>query len=312
MSHLQHNRETAKSSNHDCPLGEEGSLAAAEKETRRLARSHYENFVVASVLLPRGMRQPFYNLYAFCRIADDLADESSSRQAALEQLARFQDRLNATFRHRTGVAAPTPQHDHVFIALADTIDRFSLPQQPFDDLLDAFRQDQTKTRYADFEELLDYCRRSANPVGRLVLCLGQCLDDESAALSDQICTGLQLANFWQDISRDHAVGRIYVPLDAMQRFGVSEEMFRERSTPVELRKLLASECERADEFLRRGLPLAERVPRWLARDVRLFAHGGLATLRAIQRIDFDVLGSRPTLSRLHQAGLVARAALRLL
>ncbi len=164
----------------------------------------------------------------------------------------FKGNLTQTYAGRPG--------ESLFIALATTIDQFDLPQQPFDELLDAFRQDQHTTRYASSDELFDYCRRSANPVGRIVLRLGDCFDEENAALSDQICTGLQLANFWQDVARDYAIGRIYLPADAMTRFGVSESMLSQSSTPIELRQLLASECDRAESIFRCGLPLADRVP----------------------------------------------------
>jgi phytoene/squalene synthetase len=155
--------------------------------------------------------------------------------------------------------------------------------------------------------LLDYCRRSANPVGRMVLCLGGCLNDENASLSDQICSGLQLANFWQDVARDFGIGRVYLPADEMSRWHVTEAMLEESSAPTALRQLLASECNRAEQFLRSGLRLASCVPRWLASDVKLFAHGGLATLEAIRRIDFDVLRVRPVVSKWRQLGLVMRA-----
>ncbi len=307
----QDNREVARSSNRDGPSsGDEllptaaAAVKRAEKETRRLARSHDENFLVASVLLPRRLRQPFYNVYAFCRTADDLADESSSPEQALEDLDRFQTQLDETFEGRP------PQN--LFLALRATIETYGLPKQPFDDLLDAFRQDQKKTRYANRDEVLDYCRRSANPVGHIVLRLGGCFSEEHAALSDQICTGLQLANFWQDVARDFAIGRVYLPADEMERFGVTESMLGQSSTSANLRQLLASECDRAEACFRRGLPLAQTVPRWLSSDIKLFAHGGLSTLEAIRVIDFDVLRSRPTVSKWRQAGLVLRAMLRLL
>lgn len=304
MSHPQNNREVAASSNQDWAASSPDRLKAAENETRRLARSHYENFLVASLLLPRRLRQPFYNVYAFCRTADDLADESPSPDIACSRLDDFQRQLDETYAGKPC--------ESLFIALATTIDQFDLPQQPFDELLDAFRQDQHKTRYASSDELFDYCRRSANPVGRIVLRLGDCFDEENAALSDQICTGLQLANFWQDVVRDYAIGRIYLPADAMSRFGVSESMLSQSSTPIELRQLLASQCDRAENIFRCGLPLADRVPGWLSSDIKLFAHGGLATLEAIRRIDFDVLRVRPTVSKWRQSGLVVRAMLGLL
>ncbi len=247
------------------------------------------------------MRLPFYNVNAFCRTADDLADESPSPAEALRRLDDFQRQLDDTFCGRPP--------GNAFMALADTIAKFGLPKEPFDDLLSAFRQDQSKSRYQSFDELLQYCCLSANPVGRIVLKLGNSSDQENARLSDLICTGLQLANFWQDVARDRAIRRVYVPQEEMLRFGVSEEMFDQTTTPKPLRELLASECKRAETFFQDGLPLADRVPGWLAKNIKLFAHGGLATLAAIRRIDFDVLRVRPTVSKRVQIGLVCRAML---
>ena len=241
LSHPQDNRQRARSSNGECSAVSAAALKTAEKETRRLAKSHYENFLVASVTLPRRLRQPFYNVYAFCRRADDLADESPSPHMATERIDAFQTLLDETFAGRP--------RENLFIALSSTIRQFNLPKQPFDDLLHAFRLDQLKTRYGSFDELLDYCRRSANPVGRIVLRLGECFDDDNATLSDQICVGLQLANFWQDLARDYAIGRIYLPADEMEQFGVTEAMLRESSTSKELRQLLASQCDRAESFV---------------------------------------------------------------
>lgn len=297
----QNNRQTRTSSNGNRGNSKDPVLIRAEKECRRLAKSHYENFLVASILLPQRLRQPFYNVYAFCRSADDLADESPSPEVALARLDVFQRQLDDTF------AGNPPEN--AFTALADTITRFGLSQEPFDDLLSAFRQDQSKFRYNSFDELLDYCRRSANPVGRIVLKMGESLDDQNATLSDQICTGLQLANFWQDVARDRAMGRVYLPVDEIARFGVTDEMLAQSTTSPQLRELLASECDRAEAYFHRGLALAGRVPRWLAGDVKLFAHGGLATLAAIRKIDFDVLGERPRVSKWMQFSLVFRVML---
>ena len=197
--------------------------------------------------------------------------------------------------------------EELFLALANTAHKFRLAKKPFDDLLDAFRQDQVKTEYEDFEQLEHYCRRSANPVGRIVLQLADASSDRNNQLSDSICTGLQLANFWQDVERDRSIGRTYLPKDQMNRFAVTAEMLELRSTSQELKALLASECERAEQFLRDGLALSDHVPNWLAKDVKLFAHGGLATLSAIRKIDFDVLRKRPTVSKWTQFGLVAKA-----
>ncbi len=275
-------------------------LKQSEQFCRRLATGHYENFLVASILLPRRMRQPFYNIYAFCRTADDVADQSASDTIALEGLDRLQQQIDCVFDGQSPA-------DGLFPALADTIATFHLDKQPFDDLLSAFRQDQRMKQYETTAQLLDYCSRSANPVGRLVLQLADSLTPTTAAFSDKICTGLQLANFWQDVSRDHAIGRIYLPGDVRRRFGVTPSMLSASSTPPALREMLAFLCDQAENCFRQGLPLADHVPKWLRSDIQLFAHGGLATLQAIRDIDFDVLRVRPTVGKLTQGWLVARA-----
>jgi squalene synthase HpnC len=294
----QDNRQTRESSN---LVRRVSSLKSAEQATRRLAKSHYENFLVASLLLPRHIRQHFYNIYAFCRTADDIADESPSPALALQRLEQFQRELDETF-------AGHPPGD-LFVALANTIERCELPQQPFNDLLAAFRRDQQQVRYERFEDLLSYCRGSANPVGRIVLQLGGCCDEANTGLSDQICTGLQLTNFLQDVSQDFAIGRVYLPAQQMDRFAVTEEMLTAASAPQQLRRLICHECDRADVFLRSGLPLAERVPKWLSSDIRLFVHGGLETLRLIRAVDGDVLAHRPRIGKWKQTSMLIRAVL---
>ncbi|MCS7470469.1 squalene synthase HpnC [Stieleria sp. ICT_E10.1] len=281
-------------------------LKQSQRYCRQLATSHYENFLVASILLPRRMRQPFYNIYAFCRTADDVADESADERTALEGLDRLQQQIDRLFAGQTPTDSQTPT-EGLFPALADTIATYRLDKRPFDDLLSAFRQDQQIKQYASTAQLIDYCSRSANPVGRLVLQLADSLDPTTAALSDEICTGLQLANFWQDVSRDHAIGRIYLPADVRKRFGVSVSMLGEPSTPPALRGSLAFLCEQAEHYFHRGLPLVDHVPAWLRSDIKLFAHGGLATLDAIRKIDFDVLRVRPEVGKIKQGLLVARA-----
>ncbi|MDA8744549.1 squalene synthase HpnC [Rubripirellula amarantea] len=278
------------------------TLRQAQTLTKQLAKGNYENFLVGSVLLPKRLRQPFFDVYAFCRIADDLADESESSTAASESLIRFREQLHAAFAH-----SPT---SNVFLALDATIRRFKLPQQPFDDLLDAFEQDQHKVRYANFAELNEYCLRSAAPVGRIVLKLAECSKPKTRKLSDHICVALQLANFWQDVARDYAMGRIYLPQDHWDSYGVCEAMFCKSSTEEPLRRLIASECDRAQALFEMGLPLADHVPKWLASDIKLFAHGGIQTLAAIRRIDYDVLARRPTVGKWTQLGLLSKAFLR--
>ncbi len=278
-------------------------LTASRKLCRTIARSHYENFVVASVLLPRQMRQPFYDIYAFCRAADDAADDSASPETARESLAEFRRSIANVFDFE--------EVSGQFVALAATVQRFRLPRRPFDDLLDAFVQDQTVQRYDDESSLLHYCRRSANPVGRIVLAMGGCDCDEQVRLSDEICTALQLANFWQDIRRDYAIGRIYLPASVMQRHGFDETLLADtidhtRATPQCVRTAIANQCDQARERFHRGRALIGLVPRWLAADIELFILGGLATLDAIAKSKYDVLRHRPRVSKRTQAWLVAR------
>jgi squalene synthase HpnC len=287
------------------------SLAASRRYCRRLARRHYENFTVASWLLPRRLRRHFFHVYAYCRWADDLADETGRpdpaaadhSHAAPALLDWWEGELRACYRGEA--------RHLVFVALGETIRQFDIPAEPFLDLLVAFRQDQRIRRYADFEQLLDYCRYSANPVGRLILYLGRCHTAERVALSDSICTGLQLANFCQDVARDLDRGRIYLPEADCLRFGCDEAMLARRQFTEPLGRLLAAEVTRAEEFLRRGLPLVELVLPELRLDVALFAHGGLAILRAIRRQNYDVWSSRPVLSKLEKLRLLARCWWRL-
>lgn len=275
------------------------SLAQAEIFCRRLAKSHYENFLVATVFLPRRLRQPFFNVYAFCRTADDLADESPSPEIASQQLSRFQHLLDQAYAgHPSG---------EIFVALAHTATEFDLPQEPFNRLLIAFRQDQSQTRYQTREELLKYCHHSADPVGEILLRLCGCLSAENVQLSNQICTGLQLVNFWQDVKRDFAIGRVYLPQETMCRFEVSEDELRSDSASSKLRQAIEVETEFAEQCLLRGLSLAEVVPKWFARDVRLFVHGGLAVAESIRKQEFDVLRTRPVVTKPAQLGLLVKA-----
>jgi squalene synthase HpnC len=263
-----------------------------------LAEGHYENFTVASRLLPRLLRQHVCNVYAYCRWADDLADEIGDSGRSLMLLDWWEGQLRECYAGR----AVHP----VFVALGETIREFGIPCEPFCDLLAAFRQDQRVTRYETFEDLLGYCRCSADPVGRLVLYLGRCHTPERVQLSDRICTGLQLANFWQDVARDWAKGRIYLPLADCRRFGYDEAAFARREVNDAFRHLLAFEVERADGFLRGGLPLASDMARGLRLPVALFAHGGLVTLEAIRRQNYDVWTRRPTVSKLDKLRLLVR------
>ncbi|MBN2217906.1 MAG: squalene synthase HpnC [Pirellulales bacterium] len=275
------------------PLG----LRAAQRYCRRLARRHYENFTVASFLLPRRLRQPFCDVYAYCRWADDLADETGEPARALALLDWWDEQLRACYDGRA--AHP------VFVALGETIRRFALPIEPLADLLVAFRQDQTTTRYQTFDELLGYCRHSANPVGRLVLHLGGSYDPRRAEWSDSICTGLQLANFCQDVARDWDRGRIYLPMEECRRLGYDEPHFARRESSDAFRRLMAEQVDRAEAWLHRGRPLVGRVDRSLRLPVTLFIRGGLAVLEAIRQSDFNVWTTRPKVSKWKKMALLA-------
>ena len=264
---------------------------------RRLAKRHYENFTVASRLLPRRLRQHFCNVYAYCRWADDLADETGDPQQSLALLDWWEGQLRDCYAGRT-------VHP-VFVALAHTIREFDIPVEPLGDLLVAFRQDQRVARYETFDQLLEYCRYSANPVGRLVLYLGRCCTPRASRLSDSICTGLQLANFWQDVARDYRRGRVYVPRVDCRRFGFQEEDFALGECNRAFRRLLAAQVELAEGCLRRGEPLVGLVPPELQLDVALFIHGGLAILDAIRRQDYDVWTSRPVVSKMSKLRILA-------
>jgi squalene synthase HpnC len=275
------------------------SLAEAQSYCRQLARTHYENFTVASWLLPRELRQHFCHIYAYCRWSDDLADETGDPAQSLRLLDWWEGQLDDCYR---GLATHP-----VFVALVSTIQEFGIPIEPYRNLLIAFRQDQTQTYYETFDDLLGYCRNSANPVGRLVLYLARSHDDERGRLADSICTGLQLANFWQDVARDYDRGRIYLPQESCRRAGYDQSMFARREFNPQFRHLLSGEVDRAEQFLRAGQPLVTLMPRKLRVDIQLFIDGGLAILRAIRRIDYNVWRQRPVITRAAKLSLLLRA-----
>lgn len=277
------------------------SQAEAREYCRRLARSHYENFSVASWFLPERLRQHFFNVYAYCRISDDLGDEVGDSSASLQLLDQWEEELNACYEGH-------PRHP-VFVALAETVRKFEIPKHEFADLLAAFRQDQTITRYETFHDLLGYCQYSANPVGHLVLYLCGYRDPERQLLSDYTCTALQLANFWQDVSADFAKGRIYLPLEDLRRFGVTEYEIRNSENTLAFREMMKFEVQRAREWFAQGLPLIAKVERSLATDIELFSRGGQEILNAIEHQGYAVLGRRPAISKTRKLALVARAAL---
>jgi len=278
------------------------TLIEAREYCAGLARTHYENFSVATWFLPKRLRQHFFNVYSYCRISDDLGDEVGDAAAAIALLDQWQRELDACYEGR-------PKHP-VFVALAETVRQFGIPKHEFSDLLIAFRQDQTITRFETFNDVLGYCRYSANPVGHLVLYLCGYRDPERQQLSDFTCTALQLANFWQDVSVDYEKGRIYLPLEDLRRFGVIEEdIAQKRNTPA-FCAMMKFEVERARDWFRQGLPLVANVDRELAVDLDLFSRGGLEILNAIERQGFAVLGNRPAISKSRKLALVFRAALR--
>jgi squalene synthase HpnC len=275
-------------------------LAEARAYCERLARSHYENFSVATWFLPKRLRQHFFNVYAYCRISDDLGDETGNPAASLQLLDEWESELNACYQG-------APRHP-VFVALSGTVREFEIPKHEFVDLLTAFRQDQTVTRYETFDDLLGYCKNSANPVGHLVLYLCGYRDAERQQLSDYTCTALQLANFWQDVTPDYDKGRIYLSLESLRKFAVSEADIAAKHNTPQFREMMRCEVQRAREWFNRGLPLVKMVSKELAIDIELFTRGGQEILHAIERQDFAVLGNRPAISKSRKLALVARAA----
>jgi len=275
------------------------SLAEAERYTHWLATHHYENFQVVSWMLPRPLRRHFYNVYAYCRWADDLGDEIGDTKRALELLDWWENELSLCYEGR-------PSHP-VFVALAPTIRAFDIPAQPFRDLLTAFRDDQTVHLYPTWADVLGYCRYSANPVGRLVLYLCGYRDSERQRLSDATCTALQLANFWQDVSRDLDKGRIYIPIDALQRHGLEEKDIEARLFDERYAALMRELIGRTRELFAEGRPLAEIVDSRLRVDIELFSRGGLAVLDAIESIGYNTLAKRPSIGRAKRLLLLGRA-----
>ncbi len=276
------------------------SLEEARKYCERLAKTHYENFSVATWFLPAKLKQHFYNVYAYCRISDDLGDEVGNAQQSLELLDQWQAELNACY-------AGSPKHP-VFVALAETVRQCNIPKHEFSDLLIAFRQDQTVTRFETFDHVLGYCRYSANPVGHLVLYLCGYGDTERQQLSDYTCTALQLANFWQDVAVDFGKGRIYLPLEDLRRFGMTGDDIAQRRATPQFLELMRFQVERAREWFDRGLPLVKKVDRELAVDLELFSRGGQEILNAIENQGFDVLRQRPVISKPRKLWLIVRAA----
>lgn len=291
------------------PVPATGDLAAAQAFCRDVASRHYENFTVATRLVPPRLRQHLANVYAFARWSDDLADEATSPAEAARDLAAWRRGLEECFAGRPG--------HPVYVALAETIRQTGLTIEPFSHLLDAFDEDRafdaagTAVRYADRGSLVAYCRRSADPVGRIVLALEGCRDAELVAMSDSICTGLQLVNFWQDVRRDRLAGRVYLPLDDMQRHGVTEAMLDAQRAGPPLRELLRAEVAWARECFDAGAPLVGVAPPVLRPAIGMFLAGGRSVANAIERGGFDTLGRRPSVGKWTKLRLAALAWWRL-
>ena len=277
------------------------TLEQAYAHCQALARRHYENFTVGSWFLPRDIRPHVYAVYAYCRFVDDLGDESPGDR--LGRLDAWEQELLECF----GGQARHP----ITIALQDTIRRFSIPPEPFLKLVEANRIDQRQQRFGDYSELLHYCHHSANPVGHLFLYLFGYRDARRQALADCTCTALQLTNFWQDVRRDWEMGRIYLPRDEMVRFGVGEDRIASGRADTAFKDLLRFQVERARELFAQGQELPALVDGAARLDIRLFTLGGLHILDSIERLDYDVLTTRPTLSKLSRLSIMLGAAARL-
>jgi len=266
---------------------------------------HYENFPVASLLIPPRLREPVEAIYAFARSADDIADEGDAPpEKRLEQLDTYRSALDDIERNGVTAARGLPPF---FARLARAISRNDLPLKPFHDLLAAFRQDVEKNRYADFNELADYCRRSANPVGRLLLSLFGATEKENYLSSDCLCTGLQLTNFLQDVAIDWKKGRLYLPREDLERFKVSEEDIAAARCDERWQALLAFEVERARASLSAGASLARRLPGRIGWELRLIVASGMRVLERIEAVGYDVFARRPVLGLADKLVIVWRA-----
>jgi hydroxysqualene synthase len=264
---------------------------------KNLTRDHYENFPVASVLVPKDRRRHIYSIYSFARIADDYADEPGLTIAErIDSLTEWEEHLVDAYRGHA--------HHPVFIALRETVDRFEIPIELFQSLLRAFRSDVTTHRYENFEEVLAYCENSANPIGRLILLLFNYRSESTLELSDSVCTALQLTNFWQDVSVDLQKDRVYIPLDDIREFGYSEEeLFQHTLTPA-FKDLMCYQVDRTRQLFVDGRPLLNEVGRDLRMELRLTWSGGTRILKKIEEAEYDVLSQRPTLSFFDKASLL--------
>lgn len=270
----------------------------------RLARAHYENFPVASFFIPRDRRPYMWSIYAFARTADDIADEGdATSEQRLALLDRLEEDLDECYHGR----ATRP----IFIALAETIQACRIPRQPLVDLLTAFRMDVTQKRFRAFSDLLNYCKHSANPIGQLVLHVFENANDRTVALSDNVCTALQLANFWQDISIDWQNGRLYIPLEDGKRFGYTEHDIDRHVVDERFRTLMAFEVDRTRQLFEAGKPLLHEVTPELRLELNLTWRGGIKILDKIERLEYDVLRQRPVVSTWDKISILSTSLLRL-
>lgn len=267
------------------------SISEAYDHCRVIAQNHYENFPVASFLIPAKLRKHVYAVYAFARHADDLSDEKHDREGLVQWKIRLHESVNGSAQHP------------IFIALSDTIHQFDLPLELFDRLLAAFEQDLDKNRFKDFDELFAYCENSANPVGRIVLLLNGYRKEELFGYSDHICTALQLTNFWQDVRIDIQKNRIYLPQDYMEKHHVTEEQIRNGIFDDRFRRLMISLVEEARQLFGKGMPIVENVAGRLRWELKFTIMGGLTILDRIAKINYNVLQNRPALNKLHWAGI---------
>lgn len=262
-----------------------------------LTRDHYENFPVASLLIPREKRPYVCAIYSFARIADDYADEPGLTTAErIDSLAEWEEQLVDAYRGHA--------NHPVFVALRETVERFDMPIELFEDLLTAFRSDVTTHRYETFEDVLGYCENSANPIGRLVLLLFNYRSEATMELSDFICTALQLTNFWQDVSIDLKQDRVYIPLEDIREFRYSEEELFQRRYSQAFKDLMCYQVERTEQMLREGRALLHNVGKDIRMELRLTWNGGMRILKKIERGNYDVLAHRPTLSLFDKASLL--------
>ena len=287
------------------PLGNTSYSSAESLDyTRWLATHHYENFHVVSFLLPKKLHQDFYNVYSFCRWADDLGDEIGDTQESLRLLAWWRSELHAMYRGQT--AHP------VFTALRSTVESHNIPIEPFDRLITAFEQDQTITRYPNFDAVFGYCVNSANPVGHLVLYLCGYRDAERQTLSDYTCTALQLANFWQDINVDLQKNRVYLPLDLLEKRGYTVDELFQGTEDERFRNVMRDAVIVAEDLFHKGWPLIKTLDRRLALDITLFSRGGMKILEKIKDQNYNVLHRRPHISKAERAVLLIKCLPRLL